>query len=176
MGRPSCGSSCSSPCSEDSETPRRRTGGGSGVSFCSRAIDRRSRSPRLETAKGTDLLRVMISKSLTLVLEIAHPAGGHHVEMEAAVVAREDDCIELYRCGRNMRRRKESEPAHRRGQRGLDKRFSKSRVSRGDRGTSLRGYEDVGGPLRAFLVNMLKHSKPGEGTGWLRCAYDCRCR
>src|SRR5260370_41108877 len=60
MGRPSCGSSCSSPCSEDSETPRRRTGRGSGISFCSSAIDRRSRSLRLETANGTDLLRVMI--------------------------------------------------------------------------------------------------------------------
>jgi hypothetical protein len=73
-----------------------------------------------------------------LVVEIADPARRHHVEMEAAVVAREDDRVELYRCGRNMRRRKESERAHRRVQRGLHESFSKSKVSRGDRGTSLR--------------------------------------
>jgi hypothetical protein len=60
----------SSPCSEESETPRSRTGLGSGISLWSKATDRRSRSLRLETATGTDLLRVMISKSLNFTFNV----------------------------------------------------------------------------------------------------------
>jgi hypothetical protein len=41
-----------------------------GISFWSSAIDNRSRSPRLATATGTDLLRVMISKSLNLTFSV----------------------------------------------------------------------------------------------------------
>jgi hypothetical protein len=41
IGSPSCGSAWSSPCSADSETPRSRTGFESGISFCSRATERR---------------------------------------------------------------------------------------------------------------------------------------
>jgi hypothetical protein len=40
---------------------------GTGSSFCSRAIERLSRSLRLDTPTGTDLLRVMTSKSLNFV-------------------------------------------------------------------------------------------------------------
>ena len=43
---------------------------GTGISFCSSAIDNRSRSPRLETATGRDLLRVMISKSLNFTFSV----------------------------------------------------------------------------------------------------------
>src|SRR5450631_283094 len=68
IGSASCGSASSTCCSADSETPRSRTGLGTGISFCSKATDRRSRSLRLETATGTDLLRVMISKSLNFIL------------------------------------------------------------------------------------------------------------
>lgn len=63
-------SSGSSPCSEGSETPRRRTGSGTGISFRSMEIDIRSRSARSEIAAGTDLLRVMISKSLNLTFSV----------------------------------------------------------------------------------------------------------
>src|ERR1700736_2197967 len=70
IGRPSCDSSWSSPCNEEREPPKRRTGLGRVISFCSSAIDNRSRSPRLATATGTDLLRVMISKSLNFTFSV----------------------------------------------------------------------------------------------------------
>lgn len=49
---------------------QRRTGLGTGISFRSMEIDIRSRSARFEIAAGTDLLRVMISKSLNLTCSV----------------------------------------------------------------------------------------------------------
>lgn len=50
--------------------PRSRAGFGRGISFRSSAIDKHSRSLRLETAAGTDLLRAMISKSLNFTFSV----------------------------------------------------------------------------------------------------------
>jgi len=50
--------------------PRSLIGFDTGISFCSSAIDTRSRSLRLATASGTDLLRVMISKSLNFIFSV----------------------------------------------------------------------------------------------------------
>src|SRR4051794_2007767 len=70
IGSASCGSASSASCSADSETPRSRTGLGTGISFCSNATARLSSSLRFEIATGTDLLRVMISKSLNFILSV----------------------------------------------------------------------------------------------------------
>src|SRR4029077_20652784 len=48
---------------DDNETPRSRTGLGTGISFESKPTAKRPQTSRLGTTEGTDLLRVMISKS-----------------------------------------------------------------------------------------------------------------
>ena len=59
-----------SPCSEDSETPRRRTAFGSGILSSNRLIAICARSSRLAIAEETDRLRVIISKSTNFTLSV----------------------------------------------------------------------------------------------------------
>jgi len=66
--------------------PRSRTGLGSSISPWSRAIAKCWRSLQVETAMGTDLLCVMISKSSNLPLSIAVRPLDYRRSLEAEFI------------------------------------------------------------------------------------------
>jgi hypothetical protein len=88
-----------------------------------------------------------------LVLKVAEPPGRQHVGIIAtAITAPKRDDFELYLLGRNIRRRNLADRADFRIEARLDKRTSKRRMPRRDRGSRLGGKEGIGSAAEGLAV------------------------